>query len=176
MSDKLSVQNKEDIPQIIKAIVKIHGSGIISDIQNELLNTFKHDYLIDIIRNNVHEENKERQEFFFIGLDVYKYKYDNECSMKTARAKISEKVGIKDSTIRTHLENFRKKIKEDIVKLDDYENYSKDIDGVRKFIDDFIKVLAFKNYDGNMNKREMKEAYNHFMESINEFVFTGIPF
>lgn len=171
MSDKLSVSYKEDISKIIDEMVKTQGIYAVGDIVKALLEHYDHKLLIDMIRNKADSKPKSQNDFFIVGLDVYRYVYDNECDMKVARIEISDKSlssertnFIKESTIKTHLDNFRIQIKKDMKELV-YPSTEKD--SLNSYIRAFFTFYDSKDYPywGNdmLKKSDYKKAYRDFM-------------
>ncbi|MBA1420603.1 MAG: hypothetical protein FAF03_07045 [Epsilonproteobacteria bacterium] len=139
MSNKLTVQNRDDIPKIIEAMTEIHGNDVIGDIVDGLLNSYSSDLLMDIVKNRIStkQQNKSRNDYFLVGLNVYRYVYDHECDMGVAIKYISEQSyydgntkSMTENTIKTHLDNFKKQIRSDMKGLTNspYFDIKKDSD------------------------------------------------
>jgi hypothetical protein len=173
MGNELSVENREDIPKILEAILDNHSSDIVGDILTVLLSKYNHNILIDSIKKNIPEDNKERQDFFIVGIDVYKYKYDEECNMKKAVSSISNKLGIKESTVRTHLDNFRKKIRKDIAKQG-YEWRIKDWEAfIIEFIEYLDRLYLYEGYgDDEIAYHEPQKKKTTYKKNYQEFLET----
>lgn len=185
MSKKLDINNIDDISTIIDTMVEMHGTAMIEKTLDGMLQHFNHNLLIDILRRKTKESNPIENEGFIVGLEVYIVRYEDEIKQKEAVKRIADKLGITESTIKSHLETFRKEIRKDIKKL---ANYSEDIKDVENFIYDFIEHLNKKyryyNHDveswiydePERKKSAYRKDYKDFIITLDPFFYLPIPF
>jgi len=181
MSNKLNIDNKEDIPNIINAIAKIHGVNSAKLVLDGLVENYNPELLIDILRRKIKEKNEKANSSFIIGLEVYLEMYIYEIKQTSAIKRISDKYGIKENTVKTHIDNFRKFIKEETAKS---PNYRGKTEMVKECIDDLIKVLYglyyWAEYEYDMpeyhepNRKE--ETYKEKLQKILKPNQIDIPF
>lgn len=179
MNEKLAVKNIEDVPKIISEIVKIHGNSSVENILDGLLNEYTHELLIDIIKNKVPTDKKARSQNnnFIVGHSVYRHLYDNECGMQVAISHISEKSflsqttkSMTENTIKTHLDNFRTTIREDMRNIRDSNHANGkniSIKEMERFIYDFYRFYdrgpyVYWSYEYS-KKSSYKQPYDEYI-------------
>ena len=143
MNNKLSIDKKEDIPNIISEIANIHGVDSAKLVLDGLVENYNPDLLIEILRTKIKEKNEKSNSSFIIGLEVYLEMYIDEIKQKSAIARISDRYGIKENTVKTHIDNFRKLIRNE-AKFD--TKYGLNAEGITDLINDFVKTLYDKYY------------------------------
>ena len=176
--NEMTAQNKDDIPKIIDEIIKVHGADSASLILDGLLANYNPDLLINILRTKIKENNEKSNSSFIIGLEVYLEAYIHEIKQKSAIKRISDKYGMTENTVKTHIDNFRKFTKEELgKKIEDnptYFMYSSDTKDTTKFINDFVRKLYDMYYgyipfdrETRYNEPERKkDTYKHLFENF----------
>lgn len=195
-----SLSEKEDIPKILEGIVEIHNIEFLLDkiveldevknpkgIVKALLKKHNHELLINIIKGLSDGEIQEKNDFFMVGLYVYRYVYDDEFSMEKAieetRKKIFHDTGKKTilaNTIKSHRDALSTLVREDMdnvgYKLGEknrVQNYMNDFFTFYDENDERTHNYGYPIWDRNNKKSVFESAYKDFVENLRS---KSVPF
>jgi len=173
-SKELKIDTEENIKNLIEEVIKIHGAKTPKIILDELLNHYSHKLLIDIIKSKSNKESDDN-DFMVIGVSVYTYVFLGNFSVKRAIKQVSDDTfatnivkGIKENTVKRHVEKFRKHIKEDL-----FDNWSLVYppDDIDIFIKEFITTCIVNDQSFELyEKSKIWEYYESFKDEYSNRV------
>lgn len=145
------------------------------EILEELLKYHDVSILRGYLNSSVRKKEPRPNNHFEVSTKVYFEKYKNESTLKWAKQKVADEVHIGVATVETHIENYRKYLKEEMKKI---KNYNEDIN---TFIDGYIKHIRGKSHywDGEKweytlpSNRELREYFNEYKDEL--FITYSVP-